>query len=148
MQETTDGDRGGAPPAQPIRADAAYGASTSGLIADARDLVRGVLVHARAQRSTVIPEHVIASAQIVVSELVTNAFKYAHGTCLLRLEARAGVLELAVRDDSPARPVARSPDPDRVGQHGLEIVEALCRSVEIRSAAAGKWITAVLALTG
>ncbi|MEU6807429.1 ATP-binding protein [Streptomyces sp. NPDC046831] len=148
MHETADGDRGGEPLPQPIRAAAAYGGSTSGLIADARDLVRGVLVHTRSQRGTVVPEHVIASAQIVVSELVTNAFKYAHGTCQLRLEARADVLEVAVWDDSPAKPVARSPDPGRVGQHGLEIVKALCHSVEISSAAAGKWVTAVLALTG
>lgn len=82
----------------------------------------------------------------MVSELVTNVFKYAPGPCLLDLEIHDGAVEISVWDTDPALPAARAADPGRVGQHGLEIVIALCLSFEIRREPVGKRVTTTVLL--
>jgi len=84
--------------------------------------------------------------QLVVSELVTNARKYAPGPCLLTLEVSDGAVEVTVWDSEPVLPIAKAADPGRVGQHGLEIVMAVCRSIEVRREPVGKRIKAVVVL--
>ncbi len=84
--------------------------------------------------------------QLVVSELVTNARKYAPGPVLLDLLITGNLLEVAVWDSGPVLPMARAADVGRVGQHGLEIVMAVCRSFEARREPVGKRITARIAL--
>lgn len=76
---------------------------------------------------------------------MTNARGYAPGSCLLTLEAGEGAVEVTVRDGEPCLPVARSTGPGRVGQHGLEIVTAVCRSFEMHREPVGKRITASVA---
>ncbi|MGW2897511.1 ATP-binding protein [Streptomyces sp. NPDC001212] len=63
--------------------------------------------------------------QLLVSELVTNAPKYAPGPCMLTLEATGGAVGVTVWDSEPTLPTARAADPGRVGRHGLEIVLAV-----------------------
>ncbi|MET7378482.1 ATP-binding protein [Streptomyces sp. NPDC005526] len=148
MHQAVDEPGGDEPRTRPVRAAVAYDTSmSSGLISDSRDFVRSFLVHLESVCDAPVSRQAMATAQIVVSELVTNALKYARGSCLVQLEAGADSLEVAVWDSSPVLPVVRQPDPGRVGQHGLEIVKALCRSVESHSASAGKWVRAVVALT-
>ncbi|MFF9391216.1 ATP-binding protein [Streptomyces griseoluteus] len=89
----------------------------------------------------------VETAQLIVSELVTNAMRHAPGPALLRLSVFDGTLRIEVRDGSPLAPAVRAPDPARVGQHGLEIVTALARSVSVESAGTGKSVTAVVGLT-
>lgn len=89
---------------------------------------------------------VMGMTQLVVSELVTNARKYAPGPCLLTLEIRDGAVEVTVWDSEPALPIARGADPGRTGQHGLEIVVAVCRSFEMHREPVGKRITAAIVL--
>ncbi|WP_320778846.1 ATP-binding protein [Streptomyces sp. CRN 30] len=101
------------------------------------DVVHGIQVSARA----------VGMVQLVVSELVTNAYKFAPGPCLLDLEIGPGGVEISVWDSSPVLPEIRAPDPVRIGQHGLEIVAAVCRSLEMRREPVGKRIKAVIALT-
>ncbi|MGA5900254.1 ATP-binding protein [Streptomyces venetus] len=84
--------------------------------------------------------------QLVVSELVTNTRKYAPGPSLLTLEARDGAVEVTVWDTEPRLPAIQNSDPDRVGQHGLEIVTAVCRSFEVHREPVGKRITATVDL--
>ncbi len=81
-------------------------------------------------------------AQLVVSELVTNARKYAPGPCGVNIEWAGAVLEITVWDTDPALPVVRAADPGRVGGHGLEIVTALCEGFEVRREPFGKRVTA------
>jgi two-component sensor histidine kinase len=83
---------------------------------------------------------------LVVSELVTNARKYAPGPCLLTLEVAEGAVEVTVWDSEPSLPVVQAADPRRVGQHGLEIVVAVCRSFQMHREPVGKRITAAVAL--
>lgn len=90
----------------------------------------------------------MGSVQLVVTELVTNAHKYAPGPCLLDLELTDGAVEISVWDSEATLPVPQSPDPGRVGQHGLEIVIALCQSFEMRREPVGKRIRATITLAG
>jgi anti-sigma regulatory factor (Ser/Thr protein kinase) len=83
---------------------------------------------------------------LVVSELITNAVKYGRGLIELTLSRTDDTLTVTVRDGGTTLPVTRSADPGRVGQHGLEIVAALSQSLEIRPEAAGKRVTALIAL--
>ncbi|ARX89242.1 regulator [Streptomyces alboflavus] len=49
-------------------------------------------------------------------------------------------------DSEPALPAVLPADPDRVGQHGLEIVMAVCQSLHVRREPVGKRITTAIAL--
>jgi hypothetical protein len=44
-------------------------------------------------------------------------------------------------------PAVQAPDTNRIGQHGLEIVMALCRSFEVHREPVGKRIKATVVLT-
>ncbi|MET9892876.1 ATP-binding protein [Streptomyces sp. NPDC006465] len=72
--------------------------------------------------------------QLIVSEPVTNARKYAPGPALLHLRVTSAVVRVELWDSNPAVPAAQALDPERVGQHGLEIVRALAPGL---SASAG-----------
>ncbi|MER6619224.1 ATP-binding protein [Streptomyces sp. NPDC000931] len=115
-------------------------------IARARALTRSFLADLRAVHGLEVSVRATWAIQLVVSELVTNARKYAPGPCLLTLKAGEGAVEVTVWDSEPCLPVARSTDPCRVGQHGLEIVTAVCRSFEMHREPVGKRITASVAL--
>ncbi|WP_456302325.1 ATP-binding protein [Streptomyces albogriseolus] len=81
-----------------------------------------------------------------MSELVTNARKYAPGPCLLNLEVEDGAVQVSVWDSSTTLPAIMPSDPGRVGQHGLEIVMAVCQSFAIDRKPVGKRITAAVVL--
>ncbi|MFJ9119104.1 ATP-binding protein [Streptomyces sp. NPDC102394] len=115
-------------------------------ISAARRLARSFLTDLHQVHGVPVADRVTGGVQLVVSELVTNARKYAPGPCLLTLEVNEGVVEVTVWDSNPCLPVAQAPDPDRVGQHGLEIVMALCRSFEMHREPVGKRIMAALVL--
>lgn len=84
--------------------------------------------------------------QLVVSELVTNARKYAPGPCLLDLEIIEGAVRISVWDSSTAQPSVQAADPERVGQHGLEIVMAVSQTFCVHREPVGKRITASVVL--
>ncbi|WP_329139880.1 ATP-binding protein [Streptomyces sp. NBC_01476] len=89
------------------------------------------------------PSHrVTLDVQLIVSELVTNAVKYAPGPFLLSLRIAGRLLEISVTDSSPEPPVPRGPGPGRAGGHGLEIVLALSESFEVYQEPVGKRLTA------
>ncbi|KUF15213.1 regulator [Streptomyces silvensis] len=115
-------------------------------IGAARDLSRGFLADVQAVLGRPVSGRALGTVQLVVSELVTNARKYAPGPCLLSLEIQDGAVAVAVWDSSTALPAILPPDPARVGQHGLEIVIAVSQSFAVRREPVGKRITAVVAL--
>ncbi|PTH90640.1 ATP-binding protein [Streptomyces sp. A244] len=115
-------------------------------VAGARHAARGFLTQVQAVHGIPVSDRATGLVQLVVSELVTNAHKYAPGPCLLDLEISDGAVEVSVWDTDPTLPVAQSPDPGQVGQHGLEIVIGVCRSFEMRREPVGKRITAAITL--
>ncbi|MFJ9831235.1 ATP-binding protein [Streptomyces sp. NPDC101169] len=132
------------PGSRPMAVAAAFGSDAQ--IAAARTLARSFLADLTAVHGVAVSERVLHVVQLVVSELVTNARKYAPGPCLLTIQARAGAVEVIVRDSGSSLPTVREPDPGRVGQHGLEIVMAACRSFEMRREPQGKLVRAAVAL--
>lgn len=84
--------------------------------------------------------------QLVVSELVTNARKYAPGPILMELRIEETTVEVTVRDSGRAQPIVFDVDPLRIGQHGLEIVRAVTRKFQVQAEPSGKRVTAHIAL--
>ncbi|MEU4659150.1 ATP-binding protein [Streptomyces sp. NPDC023723] len=115
-------------------------------VAAARGAAHRFLTEVQAVHGIPVSARVIGMVELVVSELVTNSFKYAPGPGLLDLEVCGGGVEISVWDTNPALPFARAAAPGRVGQHGLEIVTAVCQSLEMRREPAGKRIKAVISL--
>jgi hypothetical protein len=77
----------------------------------------------------------IDPAELVVSELVTNAVQHgipaapdlAPGQCVrLRLLAHGPFVMSMVNDPGRASPVVQEPDPDGETGHGLKVVGACC----------------------
>ena len=115
-------------------------------IARARRRAVGFLSAARAEHGVAVSERAMELTRLVVSELVTNARKYAPGPALLDLRVTGGTVEISVWDSDPVLPVARAADAGRIGQHGLEIVMAVAQAFEARCERVGKRITARIAL--
>ncbi|MEU2931151.1 ATP-binding protein [Streptomyces sp. NPDC007251] len=128
----------------PISVSAAFEASQE--IAEARDLARSFLAGVQTVHGLAVSDRAAGMVLLVVSELVTNARKYAPGPSLLTLEVNEGAVEVTVWDSEPCLPIAHAADPGRVGQHGLEIVMAVCRSFEMHREVVGKRVTATVVL--
>ncbi|MGW7824688.1 ATP-binding protein [Streptomyces puniciscabiei] len=115
-------------------------------IAEARILARQFLQDLREDHGLPVSAWTTGMAELVVSELVTNARKYAPGPVLVTFAQAGDVVEIVVWDTEPGMPVIRAADPQRVGQHGLEIVLAVCQSFEVHREPVGKRVVAEIAL--
>ncbi|MCT9113975.1 ATP-binding protein [Streptomyces mirabilis] len=118
-----------------------------GCIAEARHHAVAFLDRARADHHLSVSARARDLTQLVVSELVTNARKYAPGPVLMELRITARAVDVVVWDSEPTVPTARAADPDRIGQHGLEIVKAVTEDLFTEQEPVGKRITARLALS-
>ncbi|WP_225805417.1 ATP-binding protein, partial [Streptomyces sp. NK15101] len=113
-----------------LSASAVYDdAADGGAIGSARAFTADFLAAAPAVRHRPVTKDRVDLAKLVVSELVTNAVRHTSGPCRLLLELRRDVLEVSVFDRAQTAPVPRGHDPRRIGQHGVEIVVAVCESV-------------------
>ncbi|GGX96413.1 ATP-binding protein [Streptomyces minutiscleroticus] len=117
-----------------------------GCIAQARDLATEFLTRVQGEYGLPVSARAMDLTQLVVSELVTNALKYAPGPILLQLRIWVDLIEVTIWDSNPVLPMARVADPGRVGQHGLEIVMAVVESFQAHRGPTGKRITARIAL--
>lgn len=115
-------------------------------IAEARCAARRFMTDVQAVHGMPVSERAMGMVQLVVSELITNAYKYAPGPCLLDLEVVDGAVEVSIWDTDPTLPTACPTDPSRVGQHGLEIAMAVGRSFEVRREPVGKRVKAAIVL--
>ncbi|MES4891203.1 ATP-binding protein [Streptomyces sp. NPDC096012] len=118
-----------------------------GCIAEARRRAARFLDRARSEHGMPVSARALDVTRLVVSELVTNAVKYAPGPVLLDLWITGGLVEVAVWDSNPALPLAHAAEPGRVGRHGLEIVMSVVHGFEARREPVGKRIAARIALT-
>ncbi|MFJ7771219.1 ATP-binding protein [Streptomyces sp. NPDC097107] len=117
-----------------------------GDIARGRELARRFLDRVRAAQGLPVSDRATDLVQLVVSELLTNACKYAPGPSVVDLELTEDRVEVTVWDSDPLLPVAETPDPGRIGRHGLEIVMAVCQSFEVRREPVGKRMRAAVRL--
>ncbi|WP_306768251.1 ATP-binding protein [Streptomyces sp. S1] len=85
--------------------------------------------------------------ELVVSELVANAHKYALGPLLMQLRIGADGVDVVVWDGDPAVPTVRAADPGRVGRHGLEIIKKVAEKLFAEREPVGKRVTPRIALT-
>ncbi|MFF9689621.1 ATP-binding protein [Streptomyces sp. NPDC014623] len=129
-----------------VLTDSAAYDMTSGEIARARGFVRQFLSDARSTHGLEVPSRTLDIAQLVVSELATNVCKYAPGPCLLDLEVDGDMLGITMWDSGSVLPAALQADPTRAGQHGLEIVLAVCQSFEVRREPVGKRVRVQISL--
>ncbi|MFD8423382.1 ATP-binding protein [Streptomyces sp. NPDC059668] len=116
-------------------------------IAQARHLAAAFLTKVRDHYGIPVAAATVEIVQLIVSELVTNARKYAPGPALLHLRVTGPVLQVELWDSNPVAPAAKAPDPTRIGQHGLEIVAALARTLTVEQTSVGKRITADVLLS-
>ncbi|MFD0141555.1 MULTISPECIES: ATP-binding protein [unclassified Streptomyces] len=117
-----------------------------GMIGSARDFTADFLAGPTATEHVPVPRRCVDLARLVVSEMVTNAVRHAPGPCRLLLELFEDTLEISVFDRAEASPVPRGHDPGRIGQHGVEILVAVCESVSVEPLPSGKRVTARLRL--
>jgi anti-sigma regulatory factor (Ser/Thr protein kinase) len=68
---------------------------------------------------------VVEVAQLLTTELVTNALKHGRGEILLAISRVEGNLRIDVTDDGPGTPEIGGGGPDELGGRGLMVVEAL-----------------------
>ncbi|MGW5372438.1 ATP-binding protein [Streptomyces sp. NPDC004009] len=115
-------------------------------IAQARRLTAEFLTRVQTEHGLPVSQRAMDLTQLVVSELVTNARKYAPGPVLLDLRVTGDTVEVMVWDSDPVLPVAKAADAGRVGQHGLEIVMAVAQGFEAQREPVGKRVTARIAL--
>ncbi|MFH8659988.1 ATP-binding protein [Streptomyces afghaniensis] len=115
-------------------------------ISEARDAARRFMIELQVVHGVPVSDRALGMVELVVSELVTNAYKFAPGPCLLDVKLVDGALEVGVWDTDPTLPTASPADPGRAGRHGLEIVMVVCRSVEMRREPVGKRVVATIAL--
>ncbi|MFI9773041.1 ATP-binding protein [Streptomyces sp. NPDC052415] len=115
-------------------------------IGEARAVARDFLSSVQVVHGLPVSARASGMVQLVVSELVTNARKYAPGPCLLDLEVIGGAVQISVWDQSTDLPSVQAADPERVGQHGLEIVMAVCQDFCVHREPVGKRITASVVL--
>ena len=91
-------------------------------------------------RSTLAGRECVDLAELVVSEMVTNALQHATGVCTFRLQTWPGRVRLEVEDGNPVLPVAsRSPPPpmDSSGR-GLRVIQAVSDRYGANALSGGK----------
>ncbi|MFD6298287.1 ATP-binding protein [Streptomyces sp. NPDC060235] len=116
------------------------------VIAQARHVAATFLAKVHDDAGIPVATATVEIAQLIISELVTNARKYAPGPALLRLRVVDGGPQIHLSDGNPIPPAPKPADPGRIGQHGLEIVAALAQYLSVQATTAGKCVTAIVTL--
>ena len=89
---------------------------------------------------------VVDDAELLVSELVTNAVVHAQTSLEVSVHVGKTAVRVEVKDDSDALPIARLPRDEAMGGRGLHLVEAIARSWGIERRELGKVVWFELAL--
>ncbi|KOV58219.1 hypothetical protein ADK64_37195 [Streptomyces sp. MMG1121] len=80
------------------------------------------------------------TAELLVSELVTNALRHTRGPLRLNLQVRRGRLRCEVEDTDSAAPVRRVVDTDAEGGRGMELLDLLAEAWGGTRTATGKTV--------
>lgn len=88
-----------------------------------------------------VPEDVQDIAELLISEVTTNAIVHAEGESITVELRGGGTLEAAVRDDDGVHlPMARTARDEDMSGRGLALVQTLAQSWGTRAARPGKWV--------
>ena len=98
-------------------------------------------------RDAGLDEDATAVAELLVSELVTNAVKYGQPPVWLLVELRPGLVHASVSDTSTALPERRPVDDDSEGGRGLLVLDALAGSWGAVTVDHGKYLWFDLVVT-
>jgi anti-sigma regulatory factor (Ser/Thr protein kinase) len=145
MRQTPEDEGPTADDADRPSASAAYPGDSS-CIGDARRLATRFLTDVRAVHGLPVSERALGVTQLVVSELVTNAVKYAPGPAMLDLRIVGDAVRVSVWDSDPVLPDVGAADPRRVGGHGMVITLAVSQEYHVHRVPVGKRVTALIAL--
>jgi anti-sigma regulatory factor (Ser/Thr protein kinase) len=113
------------------------------------DSIGNAREHARAFLSAaaqVIPAWTMETVLPAVSELVTNAVRYAPGPYTLEISIGDHSVRVAVTDTSPVMPVARAPQLDGTGGLGPHMLEAIAGHVDTVAHQGGKTVSVDVAV--
>jgi anti-sigma regulatory factor (Ser/Thr protein kinase) len=88
------------------------------------------------------------AAELVLTELVTNAVLHAKTDILVRVDLGRGALRLEVIDRSPRQPIARHYSSEATTGRGLGLVDAVAKRWGVQPDAAGKMVWAELVTEG
>ncbi|MFJ3616663.1 ATP-binding protein [Streptomyces iakyrus] len=111
---------------------------------EARRALQAFLAYVPCTGRTPVPAPLAIDAELVVSELVTNAIRHAPGPCGMILRLSAAGLAITVWDTSAEQPVVRKRDGQRFGGHGMHVVHTVSTEVAVAPLGTGKQITAHL----
>ncbi|MFD8227985.1 ATP-binding protein [Streptomyces massasporeus] len=111
---------------------------------EARRALHAFLAHAPCSGRTPVPASLAIDAELVVSELVTNAIRHAPGPCGMVLRLTGDELAITVWDTSTEQPVVMERDGQRFGGHGMHVVHTVSSEVAVTPLGHGKQITAYL----
>jgi anti-sigma regulatory factor (Ser/Thr protein kinase) len=110
-------------------------------VGEARTWIDGFLT----QRE--IEDTVRDDAQLVVSELVTNALMHGDGALVLRASIIDAAVQVSVTDSGDALPEVLPIDPARIGGLGLIVVDRVASDWGVAAFPGGKTVWAALALS-
>ncbi|WAU79976.1 ATP-binding protein [Streptomyces sp. Qhu-G9] len=103
--------------------------------------IRSVIRHALSRWE---PAEFIDAAELLASELVTNALQHGRGDVRVLLTFADGCMRLEVRDDSPESPVLRDASDTNETGRGLAIVRAEAHDWGISDNGRTTWCSLVL----
>lgn len=89
----------------------------------------------------------IEDADLVISELLTNAVNAGCGDTELRINLHRDHIHINVGDNGPGWPLMQQPDPDQGHGRGLQIVQTIADSWGVEATAGGKevWVDVAIA---
>ncbi|SED89509.1 Anti-sigma regulatory factor (Ser/Thr protein kinase) [Streptomyces sp. 2231.1] len=88
----------------------------------------------------------IQTAELLVSELITNAIRHGVGPPLIRLTLNGRLLRIAVSDDSDRWPRMRATENTEPGGFGMQLLERLAHRWGVTPRHPGKTVWAELSL--
>lgn len=86
----------------------------------------------------------VAAAELILTELVTNAFIHARSRCRIRVRYAADVLRLEVRDDGQGVPDPQAAHPDDEHGRGMLLISSLAKAWGVEPESSGKLVWAEL----
>jgi anti-sigma regulatory factor (Ser/Thr protein kinase) len=90
----------------------------------------------------------IAAAELLTSELVTNAVLYGHGAHTLTLRRDGPLLRILVSDSAPGLPTRRAAEDDAEVGHGMQLIEGYARAWGVDVHDGGKTVWCEVTISG